>query len=60
MNLLDNAPNQSPKFGTKNWVQVNDDTLGTYNTNSQSSSKITMLKSSLFNYSDAYLLIKGT
>ena len=60
MNLLDNTPNQSPKFGTKNWVQVNDDTLGTYNTNSQSSSKITMLKSSLCNYSDAYLLIKGT
>ena len=58
MNLLDNTPNQSPKFGTKNWLQVNDDTRGRYNTNSQSSSKITMLKSS--NYSDAYLLIKGT
>ena len=58
MNLLDNTPNQSPKFGTKNWLQVNDDTRGRYNTNSQSSSKITMLKSS--NYRDAYLLIKGT
>ena len=35
VNLLDNTPNQSTKLKTKNWVQINDDSRGTYNTNSQ-------------------------
>ena len=35
MNLLDNTPNQPSKFSTKNWVEVNDDSRRTYNTNSQ-------------------------
>ena len=26
INLLDNTPNQTLKFMTKNWVEVNDDT----------------------------------
>ena len=34
INLLDNAPNQPTKFRTKNWVEINDDSRGTYNTNS--------------------------
>ena len=34
-NLLDNTPNQPTKFRTKYWVEVNDDTRGTYNTDSQ-------------------------
>ena len=25
INLLDNTPNQPPKFRTKNWVEVNDE-----------------------------------
>ena len=25
INLLDNTPNQQSKFGTKNWVEINDD-----------------------------------
>ena len=32
--LLDNAPNQPPKFGTKPWIEINDEFRGTYNTNS--------------------------
>ena len=35
INLLDNAPNQPSKFRTKNFVEVNDDSQGTYDTNSQ-------------------------
>ena len=35
INLLDNTPNQPSKFRTKNWDQINDDSRGTYNTNSQ-------------------------
>ena len=34
INLLDNTPNQPSKFRTKNWVEINDDSRVTYNTNS--------------------------
>ena len=33
-NLLDNTPNQPTKFKTKNWIKINDESRGTYNTNS--------------------------
>ena len=33
-NLLDNAPNQPSKFRVKTWTEINDDSCGTYNTNS--------------------------
>ena len=60
-NLLDdNKPNQPSKFRTKNWVEINDESRGTYNVNSQIKFKTTMLKSSLCDYSDAYILVKGT
>ena len=35
MNLLDNIPNQSIKFRTKNWVEINDELRGTYNKDNQ-------------------------
>ena len=60
INLLDNTPNQTTKFRTKNWVEINDDSRGTYNTNSQIKFKTSMLRSSLFDYSDAYILVTGT
>ena len=59
-NLLDNASNQPSKFRTKNWVEINDESRGGYNVNSQIKFKTTMLKSSLYDYSDAYILVKGT
>ena len=34
MNLLDKTSNQLTKFKTKNWIEINDDSRGTYNTNS--------------------------
>ena len=58
--MLDNTPNQPSKFRTKNWVEINDDTRGTYNKDSQIKFKTSMLKSSLYDYSDAYILVKGT
>ena len=30
-----NPPNQTTKFRTRYWVEINDDAHGTYNTNSQ-------------------------
>ena len=47
------------QFKTKNLVEVNDESRGTYNVNSQIKFKTTALKSSLCDYSDAYILVKG-
>ena len=58
--MIDDASNQPSKFRTKNWVEINDESSGKYNVNSQIKFKIPMLKSSLFDYSDAYILVKGT
>ena len=44
-NLLDDtSSNQPSKFKTKNWVEINDKSRGTYNVNSQIKFKTTMLK----------------
>ena len=59
-NLIDDASNQPSKFRTKNWVEINDESRGVYNANSQIKFKTTMSKSSLCDYSDAYILVKGT
>ena len=47
INLLDNTSDQPTKFIAKNWVEINDVSPGTYNTNSQFKLKTSMLKSSL-------------
>ena len=57
--MIDDASNQPSKFRTKNSVEINDESRGTYNVNSQIKFKTTMLKSSLCDYSDAYILVKG-
>ena len=49
INVLDNTPNL---------VEINDDARGTYNTNSQIKFKTSMPKSNLFDYSDAYILVR--
>ena len=59
-NPIDDTPNQPSKFRTRNWVEINDESRGAYNVNSQIKFKTTMLKSSLCDYSDAYILVKGT
>ena len=60
INSLDNETTQPSKFRTKNWVEINYQLDGTYITNCQTKFKTTMLKSTLFNYSDAYILVKRT
>ena len=59
-NLIDGTSNQSSKFRTRNWVEINDELRGVYNVNSQIKFKTTMLKSTLCDYNDAYILVKGT
>ena len=60
IHLLDNMSNQLSKFRTKNWIETNDESRGVYNTNSHIRFKTTMLKSTLCDYSDAYVLVKVT
>ena len=43
----------------KNWVEINDESRGTCNVNSQIKFRTTMSKSSLCDYSDAYILVNG-
>ena len=59
VNLIDGASSQPSKFKTKNWVEINDKSRGTYNVNRQIKFKTTMLKPSLCDYSDACILVKG-
>ena len=59
-NLIDDASNQPSKFRTRNLVEINHESRGAYNINSQIKFKTTMLKSSLCDDSDAYILVKGT
>ena len=59
-NLLDNASNQPSKFRTKNWVEINNESRRVYTTGSDIKFKTTMLRSSLCDYADAYILVKGT
>ena len=58
-NLLDSAPNQPSKFRKRNWVEINDESRGTY-TGNDIRFKTTMLRSNLCDYADAYILVKGT
>ena len=56
-NLLDSASNQPSKFRTRNWVEINNKSRGTY-TGNDIRFKTTMLRSNLCDYADAYILVK--
>ena len=60
IDLLDNASNQPTNFRTKSWIETNDHARGTYNNTSQIKFQSTLLKSRLSDYSDLYILVKGT
>ena len=59
VNLLNDESNKLSKFRTRNWVEINDDVRGIYSLNKQIRFKTAMLRSSLCNYSDAYIIVKG-
>ena len=59
-NLIDDTSNKPSKFRTRNWVEIKDESRRAYNVNCQIKFKTTMLKSSLCDYSDTYILVKGT
>ena len=58
-NLLDTGQNQASKFRTRNWVEINNKSRGTYTSN-DIKFKTTMRRSNLCDYADVYILVKGT
>ena len=59
MNLLGDETNQPSKFRTRNWVEINDESRGKYD-NSNIELKTSRIRSNLCDYSEAYILVKGT
>ena len=57
--MLDSTSNKPSKFRTRNWVEINDGIRDAYSPNKQIRFKTTMPRSSLCDYSDAYILFKG-
>ena len=57
--MLNKESNKPSKFRTKNWVEINDSIMSAYSPNKQIRLKTAMLRSSLRDYSDAYILVKG-
>ena len=56
ISLLNDTKNQPSKFRTRNWVEINDESRRTYNTNSDIKFKNSMIKSHLCDYS-VYVII---
>ena len=59
-NLLGDISDKVPKFITKKWIEVYNQSGETYNTNKQITLKASMLRSdNLCDHSDAYIVVKG-
>ena len=60
--LLDNTDNQPSKFRTRNWDEIKDESRAAYNNNENTNIKFetSMIRTTLCDYSDAYILVKGT
>ena len=57
-NLLNHESNKPSKLKTRNWVEINDEARGTYSPNEQIKFKTSMLRFSLCDSGDAYILVK--
>ena len=58
-NLLNNESDKPSKFRTRNWVEINDEPRGEYSSDKLIRFQIAMRRSSLCDYSDAYIVVKG-
>ena len=62
VNFLDTTSDDKdlPRFVTKKWIEVYDQSEGNYNVNKEIRIKTSMLRSDLCDYSNAYIVVKGT
>ena len=58
-NLLGPAHDKVPRFITKKWIEVQSQSGNTYNTSKPIRFKTSMLRSDLYDYSDAYVWVQG-
>ena len=61
-NLFGTTPNEMPRFITKKWVEVHDqsgEANDRYKPNKPIRFKTSMLRSDLCDFSDAYIVVKG-
>ena len=61
INLLDITSDDKdlPRFVTKKWIEVYDQSEKNYNVNKEIRIKTPMLRSDLCDFSDAYIVVKG-
>ena len=61
INLLDKTSDNKdlPRFVTKKWIEVFDQSEKNYSPNKEIRIKTSMLRSGLCNYSNAYIIVKG-
>ena len=61
VNFLDATSDDKdlPRFVTKKWVEVYDQSGGNYNVNKEIRVKTSMLRSDLCDFNDAYIVVKG-
>ena len=63
VNLLSNSDNESSKFATRKWCIINGQNNGQYGRGNENDSTIKfgtkVIKSNLYDYSDAYTLVTG-
>ena len=61
INLLDITSDYKdlPRYVTKKWIEVYDQSEKNYNVNKEIRFKTSMLRSDLCDFSDAYIVVKG-
>ena len=61
LNFLDTIPddNDLPRFVTKKWIEVYDQSGGNYNVKKEIRIKTSMLRSDLCDFNNAYKAVKG-
>ena len=60
-NFLDTTSGDKdlPRFVTKKWIEVYDQSGGSYNVNKETRIETSMLRSDLCNFIDAYIVVEG-
>ena len=59
VNLLNGSDNDNSKFATKKWYIIDSETKGDYSQNDEAMFLTRSVESSLYDYSDAYILVTG-
>ena len=58
--IINLSTNQPSKFRTRNLVEINDESRGTYDYNSDIKFKNSVIRSNICDYSDAHTHVKAT